>query len=375
MFFVAYALMSLVAANSVADSTKGVRFERRYMADPCETSVLVFTTVAGSGSHFDHRFRLNSTDTIFTAQGGSGSPIWEGLKRMEVTVELFFSRQQSSVLQKTLGSFLGRGAITVKLYYEYNAATKDYLFYFFVNHELASSHRAGKTQYYEPLERLHPDVAKVVRTYGAGINLILLHKHAPRLQNKWRDYCRFVQESGNITEGEYALWYDESTREAKCSIKSSLPWHHLVFFGSSVAATVTRSYDRDRQTHLTLGSRGFPEGQVPVCNITFPDGMVALQSQVLEEVRTTPAAIAPAGTTPYPPGTSPSPTVFDTTLGNRTDSELGEASESSVSGGETAAAVVVVVLALLLLGGFGLFRYRDRLMAKLPEFKKVPTED
>lgn len=379
MISVALLLVSLLTAGSVADSTKGVIFKRLYSADPCEDKVLVFATEIDSASEIAHRFRLNSTDTIFTAYGGSGSPIWEGLKQVDVRVELFFLRQQASVILKTLGRFLS--SITVELYYEFNIDTKDYLFYFFIDRQVVSFYQGGRV-HYNGTHELDPAIVQVVKNYGSGINVGYLKRYTPHLQGKWPGYCRYVKASGNITDGEYALWYDRSTGEAMCSIESRLPWYHSVLFNSSVATNVTRAYDRTKKTHLTLGSAKFPAGTITVCNITFPDGMIALQTGVLEK-----APIATVAPTTYRIETSPSgsfPSSFPVPSVERTpgpngtgeeiDDGLGEAGESVASGAGTAAAAVLVTLVLLAVGGGGVYVYRNRLLTFYSRFRRVPTE-
>lgn len=380
MAFLTYALASLFAVSSVAGSERKVWFERRYEADPCEDRVIVFTTLAKSASDFEHRFRLNSTDTLFVAHGRSGNPIWEGLtQQVQVTVELFFLRQQASVLVTTLGKFLGPGSLVVKLHYEYNVTSMKYLFSFFVNGEMVSSYRDGKVDYYDPFKKLRQEVANVVKRYVTGINVGYLKRFLKQLQDKWHGYCRAVTKIGNITEGEYALRYDLTKEEVSCSVRSRFPWRHLVFFNSTVASRISRSYDSSTQTHLTVGSEKVSPGTFTLCNITFPDGTVALQSEI---TRTTPTSVTVTTpkTTARPvevsqtPSPAPSPTFWEATSGNSTDEGLGETSEASASGAGTAVAVVFVLLALLLGGTFGFFRYRDRLSRTFPKFARVSSE-
>lgn len=379
MVSVAVVLVFLTVTCWGAESTKGVVFKRMYFADPCEDKVLVFVSEINGVSNFGHRFRLNSTDTVFTAYGGSGNPIWEGLRQVDVRVELFFLRQQASMILKTLGRFLG--SITVKLYYEFNVGTKDYLFDFFINRQLVSSYRGGRVHYYD-MRELDPAIVHVVKTYGSGINVGYLKRYTTHLQGKWLGYCRYVKSSGNITDGEYAFWYNRSTGEAMCSVKSALPWYHLVLFNTSLATNVTRTYDRTKKTHLTLGSTKLPEGTITVCNITFPDGTIALQTEILERIRIMTTVPTTYLTITSPSGFSlsslPVSSVEWTADSNRTGEEvdggLGEAGEAVASGAGATAAAILVTLVLLVVGGVGLFVYRNRLSAVFSQFRLVPTE-
>lgn len=381
MISVTYVLVLLIATGSVAAANKGVIFKRLYVADPCEDKVLVLT--ADGGWDFEYRFRLNCTDVVFTARN-TGTVKWEGVKPPLYTApELLFLRQQGSVLAKTLSRFLGR--ITVRLYYEFNTETKDYIFYFFVNGQAVSLYRGGTTHYYDYLSTLDPQVSAVVKKYGSGINISLLKRHAQTMGRKWHDYCTKVKKLGT-TEGNYSLTYDGSRGKAICSVQSKIPWYHLVFFNSTAANDVTRTYNAANETHLTVGSANFSVGVFTICNITFPDGTIALQNMTTNAIRApSTTTIATTAALTIPPMKTPSvkavPSVSDTFATsptseyNRTGGdELGETGESAASSAGTTAAAVLVVLALLVGGGVGLFVYRNRLIEVFSQFRMVPTE-
>lgn len=410
MFSLVCALASLTAASAVAGSTKGVVFERRYSADPCDDKAIILTTWVRGPKTFTHGFRLNCTDAVFFGYGTSATPIWQAPTNvLDVSTEMSFFKQQTDTVSRSVKSFLAvQGLIT--LYYEFNTRTTMLALDIYVSKKLVSRYRNGTVHFQSAFHDLGTEVKNFVKKHASGIRVDILKGKAADLQSKWLGFCTDMKKLANVTAGNYSLSYDSGKDETKCSVESRVSWFHLVFFDSTVATATKRDYNAKERTHLTVGS--VKGKQFTVCNITFPDGMVALQSFVSEDgveptppapivtsiqsrltagppspstVSTRPTTISVRSTTVLPTPTAVSSFPIATSLGespksspspgtsNATEDDLGETSEASATGAGGVVASVFVVL-LLLAGGIGVFLYRDRLMTVFPRFQRVPTE-
>lgn len=374
-----YAMSFLFAGLETAASEGGVRFERKYTADPCDDKVLILTTWVQGSKVFKHGFRLNSTDAVFFGYGLRPVLIWQApTSAVDVSTEMAFFEQQSGTVAKAVKGFLKVSGL-VTLYYEFNTRTRDLVVDVYVSKVLVSSYRDGKVSFQPRFHGLGTEVRDFVKNSATGIRTDILESRAAELERKWFGFCTEMKQMANLTAGNYSLSYDSERNETTCSVRSEMSWFHLVFFDSRIATATKREYDKRGGTHLTAGrtkGRGFT-----VCNITFPDGTIALQTFSSEDglgaVTPSPSTIAtspepaaiPSGSTSlnsWPP-LSPSPSPD-------TKNASGETSEASASGnGGTVAGVLVVVL-LILVGGVGLFLYRDRLETFLFRFQRVPTE-
>lgn len=352
-------LLFLMAASSVAESVGNVRFERRYTADPCLDRTLILTTMARGRGDFKHEFRLNCTDTLFSVRWLNHTLVWEAPSAvLDVSDEISFFRQQTATITAYLQDILEVSGI-LDLYYRFDTETRDLLIYLYFNSRWVSTYRDGKVQFGD-LSKLKRDVAEFIKTYASGIGTDVLKENAAKLENKWHGLCTSVKEMANITSGNYSLAYDSRTSRVRCSLESRVPWFHSVFFNSTRASEIEREF-----SHGTYRTVGFTRNaRLTMCTITFPDGMVAIQTGFSHGRR--PTTRAPTAT---PIGTSPE--VSMTSLGGSDD--VGHASLSSASG--TGAIVAgVLVPAVLLTGAVGLFLYRGRLRTVFPRFRRVPTE-
>lgn len=391
-----YAMSLLFVGLGAATSERDVRFERRYTADPCDDKWLIFRTWVQGPRTFKHGFRLNCTNAVFFAHGSRPTVDWQApTSGVALSVEMAFFTQQSDTVAKAVKDFLAVSGL-VALYYEFNTHTRDLALDIYISRKLMSRYRNGTTRFQPEFEELGTEVRNFVKRHATGIGTDILKSWAEHLEQKWLGFCRDMKKMANITAGNYSLTYDHGKGETTCSVESAMSWFHSVFFDSRLATAIKREYRPRGKTHLTAG---WTKGrEFAVCNITFPDGTVALQTFSSEHglaptppVPTTttksarPAAAPPKPTTkafedspgPFPSlGPSPSlvPSPSPETKNASEEKDRGETSEAAVSGDGGVVAGVLVVVLLILIGGVGLFLYRERLRRYFFRFQRVPTE-
>lgn len=352
-----------------AGARRNVTFERREALDPCDDDVLVFTTVGTNVSEIEHAFRLNCTDTLFVSRNLDDVPTWNAARGVpSLSTELSFFRQQAEVIATAFGVLLEQST-RVELSYEFNTATQGYYCYLFLADYLVSSCKSGMPYYYPALGRFekYRSIVSRVKMYSRGVGIDILKGAAGILGDKWRNFCEMVKALENNATDEYALRYDEHIGGLVCSIRSRTQWRHRVFFGQTPATETTRIRDRDR--YATVGMKGHDPETESVCNITFPDGTIALQ--IFEPPRRT--------ETPSPSPTTAGSTAPLSTLSvtpSRGETQDDETADGpSDPGVETAAvAIPIVLIVVLILSGIGLFVSRDRLERAMSDFRPIPTE-
>lgn len=373
-----YAMSFLFAGLEAAASEGGVRFERKYTADPCDDKALILTTWVQGSKIFKHGFRLNSTDAVFFGYGLRPVLIWQApTSAVDVSTEMAFFGRQGGTVAKAVEGFLKVSGL-VTLYYEFNTRTRDLVLDIYVSKRLVSSYRDGKVRFQPMFHWLGTEVRDFVGKYATGIGTDILKSRAAELERKWFGFCTEMKKMANVTAGNYSLTYDSEKNETTCSVESEVSWFHLVFFDSRIATVTKREYDKKGRTHLTVGRTKGKE--FTVCNITFPDGTIALQTFSSEDGlgASTPSP-SPITTSPRPAEISPESSVSSSpflSLFSSPDAKTasGETSEASASGAGGTAAGVTVVTLLLLVGGIGVFLYRDRLKTFFFRFQRVPTE-
>lgn len=374
MISVARVAMVLFSGVLAAGSRPGVTFERRYTADPCADRVLVFETLGTGVSKIENTFRLNSTDTLFVSRETKTVPSWTRARGVsDLSVELSFLRQQAEVIAKYFRSYLEQSK-WVRIYYEFNTETGGYYCYFFLGEVLVSSCKSGTPYYYPALDGFDKYTVARVKRYARGIGIETLKDAARTLGTKWQNFCEMLKALENNATDEYDLRYDEKTGGFVCSIRTGTPWRHLVFFDQTPATETKRSYNWDTDRYRTVGVKNYqPETRI-VCNLTFPDGMTALQTF---EPRTTTKNPRTTAESPGPTSVE-TPAFFSTTpLASPSTKEtegMGDESFEPGVGVATIAVPIVLVTALVLGAGLGLFVFRERLAElSLAGFRRVPT--
>lgn len=240
MIFLACAISFLVTGLDLVKSDRGVRFERRYTADPCDDKVLILTTWVRGPRTFTHGFRLNCTDAVFFGYGMGPTLIWQApTDVLDVSVEFAFFKQQAETVLKSIKSFLAVSGL-VTLYYEFNTVTQELALDIYVSKKLMSRYRDGKVQFQKAFYGLGTEVRDFVKKSASGIRVDLLKNKAADLEQKWLGFCTDMKKMANITAGNYSLTYDPVKNETRCSVESTVSWFHLVFFDSTIA-TATKS--------------------------------------------------------------------------------------------------------------------------------------
>lgn len=334
----------LFVATIAPGSRESVTFQKRHEAERCDVKSITLMTTTFGMSKITHSLRLDRTTELFEVQP-NGTVIWNGPPRQtNISTELsFFERQNSTMLasERQVLMFLD-----MQVNYHLTLATGAYVFYVFVNRKMVASSADGRLSYHDQLYRLDQRVIDLVKRYGSGQGIEILTREKKRLEEKWRGFCELLKAADNRTSDEYFLHYDKNAGQLVCGIKSRCPWYHLVLFGQEPAPQIIRKFDADGR-HSTIGIKFIERRSVVVCNITFPDGTVALQTLDPFAITTVPTTTTTTVTT----------TIF--AVSSATVGVIRERLDGSTFGaGGIAAVVVVSILALSV--GVVLFLRRGR---------------
>lgn len=348
MFNFVRVLTVSIFVTSVTRSSKNVRFVWKYRTDPCRDRNLEFTTTR-MGSYVNHEFRLGSTSGLFSKRSDS-SVRWNRqrplVKDTELATELFFFRIQET-LSQSVSEALETKHSTVVLRYVFDARQKRCSFFLRIGGKLFSVCTEGVLTHIGTWEQ---KLVKALEPYvrGRGIEEEL-KKNAKGLDDKWNERCYFLKATENNATDVYYFVYDRVSQTFFCSLSSHTPWYHDIFFGDTAARDDRTIYNAENDTYSTLGSLSRGHETRVVCNITFPDGMMALQEASV--VTTTPAP------PPLPTTTTTTTTMHDEPETVRPSegadgAEVAVAPESSASSdsGSIVAIVVVMIVAIAILG-------------------------
>lgn len=339
---------------TVVDAREGVTFERKYTADPCRDKILVFVTLWSTAAQFDHAFRLRCTNALFALRGTSQAPLWNAAKGLELSIEISFFHRQVEMITEGFRPLLER-SVPVEPVYEFDPVTGGYVFQLYIDGQLACLCASGKVDYYPGYHSLDEAMKKQVDRYNRGVGLDALKASAKTLELKWQNFCFFVQAVENNATDRYLLFYDEGKGGLVCSVRSKSPWRHLVLFGQIPSSKMSRSYDEETGEYLTVGFQRHDGRARAVCNITSPNGMIALQTFEMQ-----------IPTTTLPP--------VETTVLFSTPSVDDDGSFDSRVGVATVVVPVVLVVVAILGIGLGLFVFRDRVERVVARFQRASTE-
>lgn len=350
----------LSSAAIVAVARRGVTFVQKAAVDPCEDKVLVFATLGSVGSQVRHAFRMRGTDVLFTLHDTSRVPFWSATKGLDLSLEIsFFHRQMEMV--SGIGALLGRSK-PVHPVYEFDSASGVYMFQLYLADRLACMYAGDRVTYYPGYHDLVASVKTEVDRYNRGVGVDLLQAEAKTLGLRWRNFCTFLQALENNATDEYTLRYDREQGNLECFVQSKTPWRHLVLFGQTPATRTSRYRNERIERYVTVGYRRHDRRRSAVCNITSPNGMIALQT-FEAEVPTTTTALRTSETTAF----------FSTPAPDK--EETSDDSSASGTGAATIAVPFVLVFATVLGGGVGLFVFRERVARFATGFCRTSTGD
>lgn len=354
------ALGVLFASGFAAASSRGVTFVLKKAVDPCEDKVFLFRTFADGLTKIGHSFRMRWTDTLFTSSNMNSVPNWRqsATNGMDLSSELSFFHRQTEMLSSSFGDLLRR-SVAVEPSYEFDSVSGRYIFQLFIGNSLVSMYAGDKVNYYPGYDRLETSVKSQVEKHNRGVGLDILQGDANSLGLKWRNICALLQTMENNATDEYSLDYDEKQSRLECSVRSKTPWRHLVLFGQAPATETKRSRDGETGEYTTSGFRVHDRRKTAVCNITSPNGMIALQTFEAKIPTTTPQAFET--------------TVFFSTPSVEKD-ETTDDSFAPRTGTTTIVVPIVLVVAVILGGGLGVFVFRDRIERFVAGFRRVSTE-
>lgn len=355
------AVVVLLSSAIVTGRCRGVTFVQKKTLDPCEDKILRFATLAdGASKKISHAFRMRCTDILFTVSNTNNVANWREstTNGMDLSLEFSFFRRQAETISSGFGALLQR-SVTVEPMYEFDSATGDYIFQLFIDTNLACMYAGGKVNYYPGYYNLDAATKEQIEKHSKGIGVDVLKGDTKTLALKWRNFCSLLRAVENNATDEYSLRYDGERGGLECSVRSKTPWRHLVLFGQSPASKISRSRDAETGVYTTAGFRVHDRRGTSVCNITSPNGMIALQ--------TFEAQIP----------TTPLPTVETTVLFSTLSVEKDESPDDSFDPriGTVAIAVpLVLVVVFILGGGLGLFVFRDRVGRFVAGFRRASAE-
>lgn len=316
---------------------------------PCDrgTEVLVFTTTAEKLTEIEHSFRMNCTDTLFTAKNSEKVALWrEPSLKGDVSVELSFFVLQATMLQTAFQTVLRSWA--VELVYEFDTATGEYTFSIVIGRTTVSRCANGVVTQQSHSKDFGEQTSTVVKTYGIGKGIDLLRRNAQTLLLAWRNFCMFLRVNDDRKTDVYDFYYDPRSNNVICLIESRVPWRHLIYIGLKTPNTTDRYYYRENQTHATVGVDTYEGDGTLACTITFPDG-----KEVTRNLRR-------SVTTTAVPTTDVLTTIATTTPNGTVEQDTLEEEVSGPNTGSIAAVVVTVMVLGLGLGLFAFFRRRGR---------------
>lgn len=264
----------LLSAAFVAGLRSEVIFREIRWHSPCDDRSLEFSTMGSTGKVM-HKFRLGPTSTLFVKYDDQVVAYWVGYPlKWDLREEHFFFDQQSLFLKKILGTPRLKD-VQVSLVYRLDPSTVSYVFHLRVNGFLLSVCRDGTVTPVAAPE-LDPAIVGAATQFGAGWATELLIQYAKTLDARWNDACRGLETGSNETD-VYALRYDSGEDKVVCSIMSPVQWRHeIVFEGRDVS--VEENYGRYGKIFATIGTADAGPHVRFSCNITSPNGMVAIQT-------------------------------------------------------------------------------------------------
>lgn len=157
--------------------------------DPCKNRTIIFNTTSDRGN-MTHRFRLPSTDVLFSTKNDSTRQTLEcssNVKDIDISFELnFFSKQYREL--KRLSSLSSTWYTRIDLVYTFDTSTRKYNFSFITNGVVASfslnGHATVKTSYQSD---------RLVTTYANGHWVDRLRNQASSLEKKWTAFCKELE--------------------------------------------------------------------------------------------------------------------------------------------------------------------------------------
>lgn len=351
----------LLFAMSTVDSVGNVTFEWKSRTHPCADRNLEFSTVRRRDT-VRHEFRLGSTSVLFTKSPESGTR-WNAPKALtpDISEELFFFTMQEG-WSRRISTVPGLGDATVFLRYVFNTKLKQCSFFLYLDGRPFSVYTEGALSTIGKWDKKTKEA--LVGTYAKGLGVDKeLKENAKKLDARWNEVCHFLSATENNATDVYRLSYLPSSQTFMCSMSSRTPWRHEIFFGRFPANDTRTVYVAQTGLHTTLGTAVRGNETRTVCNITFPNGRIALQEASV------------ATTTPAPPKTAPvSP---KTTIGTGTritsgaEPETPGISETDRFDSDSTVALVIVILVSISVVTVGAFAVQRRLRAPGSKFLEI----
>lgn len=357
----------LVFAALVTESRATVVFKEIKWHPPCTDRTLEFSTTGKSGTVM-HRFRLGPTLTLFVKYNDLRVAYWSGhTLKWDLYEEHVFFDQQSILLKEMLAKpALKR--VEISLVYTFDPSVKTSVFYLYIDGVLVSICRDGAVTYISASE-LDPAIISAAKDFVQGSAVGLLKEKATVLDSRWNDVCQGLESGKNETD-VYALTYDPVKETVACSIASRVQWRHEVSFEENVSVTVEKSYNLHRRLFMTVGRASPGPHTYFSCNITSPNGMVAIQELQLTLLQSTRRPTTPRVELSSAPTRATSNYV--TGIGETTiDDDGSHGSRSSASRAGAISGAILAVFAIC--ASVGLIAFRKKILSVGARFRKVPT--